>query len=324
LARVFVSRQLPGHGVERLRAVADVEVWPDPTPPPPDELLKAVSNADGLLTMLTERIDAPLLDLAPNLRIVANMAVGYDNIDIAAATERGVIVTNTPGVLVEATAELAFALLLASARRLVEGERIVREGRWPPWRPDFHLGKQLAGATLGIVGLGAIGEAVARRARGFDMRLVHFSRTRRSAVERELGLTYLSLEELLGQSDFVTLHIALTPETRHLIGAEQLALMKQDAILINTARGPIVDQAALVEALKEHRIGGAALDVFEVEPLPPNDPLLRLDNVLVAPHIGSATLATRTRMADLAVDNLIAYFKGERPLTMVNPDVWGS
>jgi glyoxylate reductase len=291
-------------------------------PPPAKALLGAASNADGLLTMLTERIDATLLDGAPDLRIVANMAVGYDNIDVAAATQRGVIVTNTPGVLVEATAELAFALLLASARRLVEGERIVREGRWPPWRPDFHLGKQLAGSTLGIVGLGAIGEAVARRARGFEMRLLYYSRTRKHATEHELGLTYLPLDELLGQSDFVSLHVALSPETRHLIGAERLALMKPDAVLVNTARGPIVDQAALTEALREHRIGGAALDVFEVEPLPPGDPLLKLDNVLVAPHIGSATLATRTRMADLAVDNLITFLKGERPPTMVNPEVW--
>jgi glyoxylate reductase len=304
-----------------LRAVADVEVWPEPTPPSAEQLRAAASTADGLLTMLTERIDAALIDASPQLRIVANMAVGYDNIEVPACTERGVVVTNTPGVLVEATAELAFALLLASARRLTEGERIVREGRWPPWRPDFHLGRQLAGSTLGIVGLGAIGEAVARRARGFDMRLVYYSRTRKPGAEQELGLSYLPLDDLLRQSDFVSLHIALTPETRHLIGAEQFALMKPDAILVNTARGPIVDQAALVEALREHRIGGAALDVFEVEPLPPDDPLLQLENVLVAPHIGSATLATRTRMADLAVDNLIAFFKGEKPPTMVNPEV---
>jgi glyoxylate reductase len=223
------------------------------------------------------------------------MAVGYDNIDVAAATERGILVTNTPGVLTETTADLAFALILGFARRLVEGERVVREGRWPLWRPTFFLGRDVHGATLGIVGLGAIGLAVARRARGFGMKVLYASRTRKPDAERELGLEWRSLEELLEQSDYVSLHIALTPETRGIIGREQFARMQPTAVLVNTARGGVVDQDALVEALQERRIGGAALDVFAVEPIAPDDPLLALDNVLVAPHIGSATIETRTR-----------------------------
>jgi glyoxylate reductase len=291
--------------------------------PPPYEVLRAkAAECDGLLSLLTDRVDEALLAGSPRLRIVANMAVGYDNIDVEAATARGVVVTNTPGVLTETVADLTFALILGWARRIVEGERIVREGRWPVWRPTFFLGRDVNGATLGIVGLGAVGLAVAWRAKGFGMRMLYTSRRRKEEAEESLGLEYRSLDELLRESDYVSLHVALTAETRVLIGARELWLMKREAVLGNTARGPVVDQAALVEALRAKRIGGAALDVFEREPLPPDDPLLALENVLVAPHVGSATIGTRTKMAELAAANLLAFFKGERPPTMVNPKAW--
>lgn len=322
MPRVFVTRALPGSALERLSEVAEVQVWPLKDPPSYAELLKAADGATGLATMLPDRIDEYVFEAAPSVRIVSNLAVGYDNIDVAAATRHGVVVTNTPGVLFEAVADLTFSLLLAGARRIVEADRIVREGGWPAWRPDFLLGKELNGAKLGLVGLGAIGEAVARRARGFGMRTLYFSRSRKPDAETALGVEYAGLPELLRQSDFVSIHVALNPETRGLIGAAELALMKQDAIIVNTARGPIIDQPALVQALRENRIGGAALDVFETEPLAVDDPLLSLENVVVAPHVGSATLTTRTRMANLVVDNLIAYLKGEPPPTMLNPEAW--
>jgi glyoxylate reductase len=324
--RVFVTRELPGRGIEALQGVADVEVWPGDNPPSREVLREKVADADGLLSLITDRIDEGLLASAPRLRIVSTMAVGYDNIDVAACTRRGVLVTNTPGVLTETTADLAFALMLGWSRRLVEGERMVREGRWGEWHPSAFLGRDVHGATLGIVGLGAIGQAVARRARGFGMRVLYTSRQRKPDAERELGVEWRTLSALLAESDFVSLHVALTPETRGLIGARELALMKPDAVLVNTARGAVVDQAALVQALSEGRIGGAALDVFEQEPLAPDDPLLKLSNVLVAPHVGSATVETRTRtrMADLAFENLRAFFAGEWAPCVVNPEVVGA
>jgi glyoxylate reductase len=323
VTRVYVTRALPGEGIDRLRAVADVEVWPGEDPPPREVLRGEAAKADALLTLLTDRVDGDLLDAAPGVRIVSNMAVGYDNIDVPAATARRVLVTNTPGVLTETVADLTFALILAFARRLVEGERVVREGRWPPWRPAFLLGRDVWGTTLGIVGLGAIGLAVARRARGFGMRVLYASRSRKPEPEAELGIEWRELDELLRESDYVSLHMALTPETRRMIGARELGLMKRDAVLVNTARGGVVDEEALIEALAQKRIGGAALDVFAVEPLAADSPLLRFDNVLVQPHVGSATIATRTRMADLAVDNLLAFLRGERPPCCVNPEVLG-
>jgi glyoxylate reductase len=321
MPRVFVTRDLPGAGLERLRGITDVEVWPGIDPPPREALLAGAAGADALLSLLTDRVDVELLDAAPGLRIVSNMAVGYDNIDVAACTARRILVTNTPDVLTETVGDLTFALILGFARCLVEGERVVREGRWPPWRPADFLGRDVHGATLGIVGLGAIGTAVARRARGFGMRVLYTSRQRKSAAEAELGVEWRDLDSLLHEAEYVSLHVALTPETRGLIGERALALMRPDAVLVNTARGPIVDQEALVRALEAGSIAGAALDVFAVEPLPPDDPLLALDNVLVAPHVGSATVVTRTRMADLAVDNLIAFFEGGRPPCVVNPAV---
>lgn len=321
MPRIFVTRELPGDGLERLRQVAEVDVWPGIDPPPADDLLAGLKDVDGALVLITDRISAEVLDANPRLRIVSNMGVGYDHIDAKAATERGVLVTNTPGVLTDATADLAFALILGYARRLVEAERIVRDGSWPAWRPTFLLGRGVAGSTLGIIGLGAIGLAVAKRAQGFGMRVLYASRTRKPEAEKELGIEWRDLDTLLAESDWVSIHAALTPETRGLIGRREFGLMRRDAVLVNTARGGVVDEPALIEALRSEQIGGAALDVYAVEPLPLDSPLLTLDNVLLAPHVGSATTETRTRMADLAVDNLIAFFEGRRPPACVNPEV---
>jgi glyoxylate reductase len=307
--------------VERLRAAGlAIDLWPQNDPPPLAALHGAAAVADGLLTMLTDRIDADLLEAGPNLRIVSNMAVGYDNVDVTAASARGVVVTNTPGVLTDTTADLAFALMLAVARRVVEGDRVVREGGWGPWHPSFLLGRDIHRATLGVVGMGQIGRAVARRARGFGMKVVYASR-RRVEDEKALGVEWRSLDDLLRESDFISLHVSLNAETRNLIGARELALMKATAFLINTARGGIVDQSALVDALRSGRIAGAGLDVAVVEPVPVDDPLLELENVVITPHVGSATVETRTKMADLAVDNLIAFFEGRKPPHTVNPEV---
>jgi glyoxylate reductase len=314
--RVFVTRRLPGGALERLRTVAEVDVWQEDLPPPREALLAGVSEADGLICLLTDRIDAEVLDAAPRLRVISTMAVGYDHIDIAAATARGIPVGNTPGVLTETTADLAWALLLATARRVVEGDRFVREGRWRTWDPNLLLGYDVHGATLGIVGMGAIGQAVARRAAGFGMRVLY---TRRSETDAAIGAR-VTLVDLLRESDFVSLHVPLTDETRHLIGERELRVMKPTAILINTARGPVVDQEALARALREGVIAGAGVDVTEVEPIPPDDPLLSAPNVVILPHIGSASHATRARMADMAVENCIAGLEG-RPLPhCVNPE----
>jgi glyoxylate reductase len=321
--RVFVTRHLPGAGLQRLATEMEIEVWPETGPPAAAVLRREAQRSDGLLTLITDRIDAELMNEAPALRVVSNMAVGYDNIDVSEATKRGVLVTNTPGVLTETVADLTFGLMLALARRLPEGERAVRGGEWGEWSPTFLLGRDVHGKTLGIVGLGAIGLAVARRALGFGMSVVYTSRKRKPEAEEALGLRRLSLPELLAASDYVSLTSALTPETQGLIGARELALMKRDAVLVNTARGGLVDQAALVEALRAGHLGGAALDVFAVEPIAPDDPLLELPNVVVSPHAGSASVETRALMTDLAVDNLLAFFHGKRPPCPVNPEVLG-
>ncbi len=322
MPRVFVSRRLPGNAVEQLRAVAEVDLWPGDLPPPYDELARRVARADGVICLLTDRIDRALLAQAPGLRVISNLAVGYDNIDIAAASERGIPVGNTPGVLTETTADLAFALMLACARRIVEAERLVREGGWRTWDPGLLLGHDVHGATLGIIGFGKIGQAVARRASGFGMRVVYASRS--PATGPHPPAERVPLEELLRAADFVSLHVPLTPETRHVIGAEQLRSMKRTAILINTSRGGVIDQRALVHALEEGWIAGAGLDVMEVEPLPAGDPLLRAPNVVLLPHIGSASHATRERMAVMAVENCLAGLRGERLPHCVNPDVYGA
>jgi glyoxylate reductase len=320
IPHIFVTRALPADPTPRLREVADVFVWPDDEPPPHDELVRRAAESDALLTLLTDPIDATVLDTGKRLRIVAQMAVGYDNIDVAAATERGVLVTNTPGVLTETTADLAFALLLATARRVVEGDRLVRTGGWKTWHPSFLLGRDVHGATLGIVGLGQIGLAVARRARGFDMRILCHDRVPNPGAEAEVGSEHVDLERLLRESDFVSLHVPLSPETRHLIGERELSLMKPTAVLVNASRGAVVDQQALYAALKDGRIAAAGLDVAEVEPIPLDDPLLTLNNVVITPHVGSASVATRAKMAEMAVESILQAFRGETATHCVNPE----
>jgi glyoxylate reductase len=296
MARVFVTRRLPGTALTRLAAEHEVDVWPERMPPAPDVLRERAARVDGLLALLTDRIDGALIESCPDLRVISNYAVGSDNVDLDAAAVRGIPVGITPDVLTEATADLALAGLLAVARRLPEALAAVREGRWQTWEPDWLLGHDVHGATLGIVGYGRIGQAVARRAEGFSMRI--------------LATPRVPLDELLAEADAVTLHVPLTSETRHLIDADALARMKPTAILVNTARGGVVDQQALARALHRGEIAGAALDVTDPEPLPPDHPLLDAPNLLVLPHIGSATHTARERMADLAVDNLLAGLAG--------------
>jgi len=324
LHKVFVTRDLPGDGLRRLRDEAGVDLWPGGMPPPRAALLEGVRDADGLLCLLTDTVDAALLDHAQRLRVVSTMAAGYDNIDVGAATAHNVLVTNTPGVLTETTADLTFALLLAAARRLPESERAIRDGRWTTWSPAFLLGRDIHGATLGIVGLGEIGQAVARRARGFGMRILYTSRTPKPEVERKLGCSPVTFDELLAQSDFVTVHVPLTPQTRHMFDAKAFDRMKQTAIFVNTSRGAVVVEADLQRALASESIAAAAIDVAETEPVAKDDPLLRLSNLLVTPHIGSASVATRARMADMAVDNLLAALDGRQPPNCVNPQVWAA
>ncbi|HEY8425736.1 MAG TPA: D-glycerate dehydrogenase, partial [Limnochordales bacterium] len=285
--------------------------------------LQAVKGCHGLLTLLTERVDGELLDAAgPQLRVVANYAVGFDNIDVAEATRRGVLVTNTPGVLTETTADFTWALLMAAARRVVEGDRYMREGRYRAWSPTLLLGVDVYGKTIGIVGFGRIGEAVARRARGFSMRVLYHDVNRRSSAEEQaLGVEYRDLDSLLAESDFVSLHVNLTESTRHLIGRAQFQRMKPTAILINAARGPVVDEAALVEALRSGQIRAAGLDVFEREPeMAPG--LAELPNVVLAPHIASASVETRSKMAEMAATNVLEALRGHRPPNLVNPEAW--
>jgi glyoxylate reductase len=293
MASCFVSRVLPGPALDRLRAVHDVDLWTEPGPPPRAELIERTAAVEGLLSLLSDRIDRDFLAACPRLRAISNYAVGYDNVDLEAASERGIPVGHTPDVLTDATADFAFALLLAAARRLPEAIAVAAGGAWPQWGPGDHLGHEVHGATLGIIGFGRIGRAVARRAEGFDMKVLHTSSP---------GGEF---ERLLRESDFVSLHCPLTPETYHLIDANALALMRPSAILVNTTRGPVVDQVALREALTAGAIAGAALDVTDPEPLPAGDPLLAAPNLIVTPHIASATRVARERMSDLAVDNLL-------------------
>jgi glyoxylate reductase len=302
VARVFVTRQLPGPALDRLGSAHEVQVWPERLPPPAAQLRARAAEAEGLLTLLTDRIDASLIEHSPNLKAIANYAVGYDNIDLAAAGAHGIRVGNTPDVLTDATADLTFALLLAAARKLPEAAEAARRGDWLTWEPSRYLGAEVHGATLGIIGMGRIGRAVARRAEGFGMNVIHTGRAGGVPTER-----------VLAESDFLSLHCPLTAQTHHLINAEALKRMRPTAILINTARGAIVDQAALRQALLDGGIAGAALDVTEPEPPPHDDPILSTPNLLVVPHIGSATRAARERMAELAVENLLEGLAG-RPM----------
>jgi glyoxylate reductase len=300
----------------------EVVSYPDGGLLTPEAIAEAAAGCGGIVSQVMDPIRGPVLE-TPGLRAVANVAVGYDNVDVAAATSRGVLVTNTPGVLDETTADLAFALLMAAGRRIVEGDRQVRAGCWDGWAIDHLLGQDLHGATLGVVGMGNIGEAVARRGSGFGMRVVYNNRRPVSSeVEERLGATFVDLGDLLREADFISLHVPLRPETRHLIGEPQLATMKPSAVLVNTARGPVVDEAALARALRERRIFAAGLDVYEEEPRVHPD-LLDLDNVVLAPHIGSASVRTRSRMCAMAARNLVAALAGERPPNLVNPEALG-
>jgi glyoxylate reductase len=319
-AKVYVTREVPEEGVAMLRQECEIEVWEGELPVPRDVLLEKVRDIDGLYCLLTERIDRELLDAAPRLRVVSNMAVGYDNIDVAACTGRDIPVGNTPGVLTETTADLAFALLMAAARRIVEGVGYVRAGRWKTWGPMLLMGPDVHGATLGIVGFGRIGKAVARRASGFDMRILYCDPYVTDA-EAVAGATAVDLATLLAESDFVTLHTLLTEETYHLIGRDELQRMKPTAVLVNTSRGGVVAPGALYEALRDKQIAYAALDVTEPEPIPLDDPLLSLPNCIVVPHIASASVATRTKMATMAAENLLAGLRGGRLPNCVNPEV---
>ena len=320
---MFVARVIPDDGLEPIRAACDLDLWTDELPPPRDELLRRVAGCDGIVTLLTDRVDDELLDAAgPRLRVVSNYAVGFDNVDVPACTRRGIPVGNTPGVLTETTADLAFALLMAAARQIAEADRYVRGGHWRTWGPMTLLGPDVHGSTIGIVGFGRIGQAVARRARGFGMTILyHDVAPLPEAVEAETGAACVPLPELLARADFVSLHVNLTADTRHLVDAGALRSMKRTAVLVNTSRGPVVDTDALVDALRAGTIWAAALDVTDPEPLPADHPLVTMDNCLVVPHIASASRATRGKMAGMAAANLLAGLRGERLPTPVNPEV---
>lgn len=319
--KVFVTRKLPEKALEMIRAECDMEINPHDRVLTKEELISGISDKDGMLCLLTDEIDEEVIDSGRNLRIIANYAVGYNNIDVSAATKRKIPVTNTPGVLTDTTADMAWALIFAIARRVVEADKFIREGMYKGWGPMMFLGGDIYRKTLGIVGLGRIGKSVAKRAKGFDMRVLYFDAFRADEkVEKELGIKYVSLEELLKESDFVSIHVPLLPSTRHLIGEKELLMMKKTAYLINNSRGPVINEEALVKALRDKEIEGAALDVFENEPeLSPG--LADLENVVLTPHISSASIETRTKMAVIAAENLLAGLKGIRPPNIVNPEV---
>ena len=323
--KIYVTRKLPEAGIKRIFELFDVEIWPEYPPPPRDVLLQKVRTVDGLVSLLTDKIDKELLENAKNLKIIAQYAVGYDNIDLDACTSKGIYVTNTPGVLTDATADHTMALMLAIARRIVESDTYIRTGKWEEsntgWHPTMFLGVELTGKTLGIIGFGRIGVAVARRARAFGMKIVYYSRQRKTELEKELDATYLQLDDLLKVSDIVSIHVSLNDKTKNLIGARELRLMKTTALLINTSRGAVLDEEALYDALKDGIIAGAALDVFRQEPTPKTNKLLSLKNIVVTPHTGSATYKTRTKMAEIVSENLIAFFSGKIPPNLVNKNV---
>ncbi|AFY88768.1 2-hydroxyacid dehydrogenase [Chroococcidiopsis thermalis] len=318
--KVFVTRRLP-IALDRLDPIADVEVWSERQPPPDDVLLEKIGAIDGLLCLLTDQIDRHLIEAGTSLKVISQMAVGYDNIDIPTATARHLPVGHTPDVLTDATADFAWTLLMTAARRVVEADRFVRAGQWQTWEPDLLLGANIAGATLGIVGLGRIGQAVARRAKGFDMRILYADRQRLD-IEQSLGAECVTFDRLLQESDFVTIHAPLTEDTYHLFSQPQFQCMKRSAILINTARGQIVDSEALYQALKERQIAAAALDVTDPEPIAPQSLLLTLDNLMITPHIASASRPTREKMASMAIANLVAGLRGDRLPHCVNPEVY--
>jgi len=320
--KIYVTRELPERGLNAIRKHFDVEVWSDYAPPPKKTIIEKAKSVDALASLLSDKIDKEVFDVAPKLKIVSQLAVGFDNIDIAEATRRGIYVTNTPEVLTDTTADFAWALLMAVARRVVEADKYVRTGNWKvAWHPAMMTGRDVYGATIGIVGAGRIGYAMAKRATGFSMKILFYDVIPRPEMEKDFGAKKVDLDTLLRESDFVSVHVPLMKETHHLINAEKLGLMKKTAYLINNSRGPVVDEKALYEALKKGQIAGAGLDVFELEPVPADSPLLKLDNVVVAPHVSSASLETRSKMSEMVADNLVAFFEGKKPPNLVNPDV---
>lgn len=319
---VLVTKLVYPKAIELLEADAEVDYHESRSGYSPGELLEQAKGKAGVVCQLTDKFSADVLADLPDLKVLSNVAVGYDNIDAAAATERGVLVTNTPGVLTETTADLAFTLMMAAARRLTEAERFLRDGQWGEWYIDLLCGYDIHSATLGLLGMGRIGQAVARRAAGFGMKVLYHNRSRLDAeLEQELQAKYVSFDELLEKSDFVSVHTPLTPETRHIIGAPEMRKMKRTAILVNTARGPVVNEAALAKALADKTIASAGIDVFEQEPRV-HPELLKIENVVLAPHVGSATIATRARMCTMAAENCLAGLRGEKPPNLVNPEAW--
>jgi glyoxylate reductase len=319
--RIYITRPLPQAAMQILEGQVEYRMWERENEPVKREtLLREIVDVEGIICLITEKMDAEVIERAHRCRVIAQVAVGYDNIDVAAATNRCIYVTNTPCMLTETTADMAWAILMATARRVVEGDKFTRSGRWKTWELMGFTGQDVHGATLGIIGMGRIGAAIARRAKGFAMPILYHNRTRAEALEAELGARYASMDDLLRQSDFVMISVALTAETRHLISERALGLMKPTAILVNIARGPIVDQRALYRALVDRKIWAAGLDVFEVEPVPMDEPLLKLDNVVVPPHLGSGSIATRTKMATMAAENCLAGVTGKIPPNVVNPE----
>ena len=323
--KVFVMRIIPDEGLEMVRDFCDADVWPEELPPSREVILERVKGVDGMLPLLTDKIDGDVMDAAgPGLKVISNYAVGFDNINVPEATKRGIPVGNTPGVLTDTTADLAFTLLMAAARRIAEADRHTRAGKWKTWGPKVLLGQDVTGATLGIVGFGRIGKGMAKRAQGFDMRVLYYDPfCKDDPYAAEIGAQCVDLDTILRESDFLSLHTPLTKETHHLIDTDALSKMKPTAVLINSSRGPVVDPDALYAALSQGIIAYAALDVTEPEPIPMDSPLLTLDNIIIAPHIGSASVATRGKMARMAAENLIAGLKGERLPNCVNPEVYG-
>ena len=315
--RVFITRKIPEEGIEILRREGhQVDIFPYDRPPKKEEIIAGVKNADALISLLTDRIDKEVIDSAPKLKVIGNYAVGYNNIDVEYAKKKGITVTNTPGVLTDATADLAFALLLAAARRVVEGDKFMRDEKFNGWAPMLLLGKDVWGATIGIIGAGRIGQAVGRRAKGFNMHILYYSRTRKPDFEEETGARFVDLETLLKESDFITIHTPLTEETLHLIGQKEFEIMKDGAVLINTARGEVVDEKAMIEALKSGKLFAAALDVFYGEP-DVNPELFKLPNVVLTPHAGSATEKTRRKMAEMVCEDVARVLRGEEPINRV-------
>jgi glyoxylate reductase len=320
--KVFVCRPIAKEALDKIAQATEMEVWPDELPPPPAVIREKIKNVDGVLTLLTDKVDAAVIHEAPRLRVISNIAVGYDNIDVVEATKHHILVGITSGVLTETSADFAFTLLMAAARRVVEADRYTRQGKWKTWGPFVLLGQDINQATLGIVGLGRIGKEVAKRARGFDMKVLYYDAVRCPPQEEaRLGIEFVdNLPALLSKADLITVHVPLTPQTRHLIGAAEFSLMKPTAVFVNTSRGAVVDQKALYTALRDRTIFAAGLDVTETEPIPQDDPLLTLDNIIIAPHIASASVPTRTRMAMMAADNLLGGLTGGAMPNCVNPE----